>query len=1442
MSAIANVGELASPYYLLEVWSRREDIDIDPETYASLKQKARKLVRDYRRFDARDEKPDDDWWEARLELLGLSGSRWLEVGLADGAVEVLVWQDGLGRDAVVVGDLRDDTDPDEREAGSEDPAATRFEMALDAYDGAAGWGLLLAGPKVRVYRRSSGISQQYLQLDLEQLVELDDEPTWRAFAAIFRAPAFAADEGTVPLIRRVVEESRRHASALAADMRADVVEAAEVLLNGAFSNPANTDRLAKSSQPKLQSLFEESLYLLYRVLFVLYAESRDVLAIRGAGPYATTYSVDHLVELARSSSALGPGTYIADTLARLFGLLWEDPHGLASRLGIEPVGGELFDPARTAVLNECVIDDNSWGRALRSIAVGSEASARARFGRRSSFTELGVDQLGSIYEGLLTLEPHLVTGDEVLVRRDKDGERRVLPAEVDLETLGGYRVVRPLADGELVLESSSGRRKGSGSFYTPHEITEYLTTAALGPLVEPLVERAKSDPSGAEAALLALRVCDPAMGSGAFLVQAARVLGRALARIRSASGRRRVTPELVKHCERLVVRDCLYGVDLNPLAVALAKVSLWLETLEPSRPLSFLDAHLRCGDSLIGAPLVVDGRLDARGLASWCPEAGDGLMAYLKAEAGAPGAELLGRLKRKTKRRSPTQASLPGIGVDAVEVSLVELAAARAKLVESTGEVETLDEVIAVQQGFEAIEAEESSLRNRLVAAADLWCSQWFSAGEDAPSDEDGTPVGLARFDEFHSLLGCLLEGRSVPDHLGPLLLACRGVAERRRFFHWALELPEVLFTHGGFDAVIGNPPWNTLSPSDDEFFSTYDPLGFARSVPKVAKELRKAELREDAEVDSSWREQARFLYELSHWAKPESGQFSWYAPDGQLRKGDANVFRLFVERAYKLLRPGGRLAQVLPDSFYVSSPATGLRQHLLGEARLERCYVFENRRKLFPIDSRLKVVLLVAEAGSGPTTAFPAAFLTGKDAIGRERAVSLDELADVLSRLEESSPMLSVQQIRALAPETWSFPELQTALDAEIATQCAKSVPALNLDDQGWGLTYCRELDADRDSWRFRDAAQLEERGATRSGLRWRDPEGYIWWPLVEGANFYHLEFPARSRKPSKWVRGDEVAAIGARKNLDGSSVMDHYRVAWRDVARSVDERSAIAAVLPPRTAAKDTSLTVRGGTLTSALAVTLASLISSFCFDYLVRFAGKTHLKYAAINTINGPHPGTLSRIVPLAAEVVCRNEEFDALWRELRPGEARPDLDDRAIAGRRARIDAEVALAYGLSLRQFAAVLSTFPNIDRSQPMLPGEPKCFFTRDLALLAYCEATRTEPADIAKVLAGAGVELPEPSPGLRRLDQRVKAYDMLGALAYRPTPRGGRTPSDPALLEAVRELLSEDALSPAEIAESLDEDATVIAKVLKVLVKSGAAFRENRGKSTRYYAVEESS
>lgn len=301
----------------------------------------------------------------------------------------------------------------------------------------------------------------------------------------------------------------------------------------------------------------------------------------------------------------------------------------------------------------------------------------------------------------------------------------------------------------------------------------------------------------------------------------------------------------------------------------------------------------------------------------------------------------------------------------------------------------------------------------------------------------------------------------------------------------------------------------------------------------------------------------------------------------------------------------------------------------------------------------------------------------------------------------------------------------------------------------------------------------------------------------------------------------------------------MEHYRPVWRKVARATDERSAIAAIASPETVCKDSAYTVRGGSIDSRSAVALVAAISSFCFDYLVRFAGRSNLTYVAMNPTPVPSLGDLQAVIEPAALVISQSAPCRELFNELLGGTSAP-LDAWGLAEQRAAIDAHVAKAYRLTLEQYAAVLSSFPNIDRAQPMLAGEPKCFVTRDIALRAFCDATGTEKPDVAKLMREIGSGLPDPHPEKHDLDERLKAYKEMGAIPYRPTPRGARLPTDPSVLEDVLATLSGDPLSSAEVADLLGEDEDLVATILKNAQKTGGVYVEGRGKNARYYVVGE--
>jgi hypothetical protein len=403
---------------------------------------------------------------------------------------------------------------------------------------------------------------------------------------------------------------------------------------------------------------------------------------------------------------------------------------------VTPFNGRLFAPARTPLAERRDLDDAAARRAVLAL---STREAPDRDGReRIAYGELGVEQLGAVYETLLDYTPRI---------------ERVPPA-------GGRGRAR--TETRVTLESGSGVRKATGTFYTPQPIADYLVRRTLGPLVR----------DATPARILQLRVVDPAMGSGAFLVAACRYLGGAYEEALVREGGCHASD--IDDAERVAIRRtvaerCLYGVDLNPMAVQLARLSLWLATLAVDRPLSFLDHRLQTGDSLLGA---------------W--------LANL-------------RHPPDTRRRPRPDGALRLFGDETITEALREALPMRFTL-ESTPN-DTVAQVRAKERAFAALTAREAAL-SKWKRVAHLWCAAWF-----APSDA-ASPAA------FGALSDAILGGPSaLPRHTADRWLdAADRAAESRRFFHWELEFPEVFFGSdgrrlplAGFDAVIGNPPWEMM-------------------------------------------------------------------------------------------------------------------------------------------------------------------------------------------------------------------------------------------------------------------------------------------------------------------------------------------------------------------------------------------------------------------------------------------------------------------------------------------------------------------------------------------------------------------------------------------------------------------------------------------------------
>jgi hypothetical protein len=430
------------------------------------------------------------------------------------------------------------------------------------------WGLVTNGLTLRLLRDSSLVRRQaYIEFDL---LGIFDEQHFADFAALYRLlhrtrMPRALDDAAACLLEKYYSHTLEQGGRVRDHLRDGVKLALEGFANGFLAHPANADFLRALAEGRTtpRGFYHQLLRLIYRLLFLMVSEERNLLVSRrpehsaAADIYRRYYSVTHLRRLLDQRSAYTDHDDIWQSLRVLFRCLQDDQFG--PLLALPALNGELFAPLTLDGLGLRNADfvTGFWH-------LSNYTDERTRSVRRVNYSALDVEELGSVYESLLEFHPH-----------------------VDLDA-------RP-PKFELIEEG--GERRSTGSHYTPPELVAPLVKHALEPVLEERLKTAKTKDDKLTA-ILSLKVCDLACGSGHFLLAAGRRLGKELARIRT--GEDEPAPERLRECIRDVITHCIYGVDKNPLAVELCRVALWLEGHAEDKPLTFLDHRIRCGDSLVG--------------------------------------------------------------------------------------------------------------------------------------------------------------------------------------------------------------------------------------------------------------------------------------------------------------------------------------------------------------------------------------------------------------------------------------------------------------------------------------------------------------------------------------------------------------------------------------------------------------------------------------------------------------------------------------------------------------------------------------------------------------------------------------------------------------------------------------------------------------------------
>ncbi|WP_376795289.1 Eco57I restriction-modification methylase domain-containing protein [Thermogemmatispora sp.] len=754
------------------------------------------------------------------------------------------------------------------------------------------WGLLTNGRKWRLYHRSTAHKLDvFYEVDLPELIEGGSVEQFLYFYAFFRPQAFNAFD---PLsLDRLLTASGESVQRVRENLREQVYDALRLIAQGLFQYPRN--ELAPTPENR-RLVYENALILLYRLLFIFYAEARQLLPVESGTVYSKRFSLRLLAQqaarLLQEKTALPNVALVWMHLKTLF----ESLHAGNSLMGVSVFDGGLFDPQKAEFLERYKVGDKALCEALELLAYAPDPTDRNRKAP-IDYRDLSERHLGTIYEGLL--EYTLYVAEEPMAELQATSE--VVP----LSAVNGRPIARRYEPGEVYLVTDSGQRKLTGSYYTPDFVVKYMVERTLGPVLEERLAQAQS-PEERVAAVLRLNVLDPAMGSGHFLVEALEFLARYLVELGALPEAGTGETDVV-YWKRRVAQQCLYGVDLNPLAVELAKLSLWLATAARGYPLSFLDHHLRPGNALVGSWLAeaAGGRYPLAGQA-----------ARTRTGLGTKGNGRAGRPQSPAPQPAQVaQAGAEAPGSEAVprQLVLLEEAAFRSDLETALQWVSEIEETEG--RSLEEVQHQEAiyeRLRGHFIARYQGVLNLATALFYGLESGEDLWP-SLAAY-----VLG-KPGAYPLETQFARLRDEANTTARGRQFFHWELEFPEVFFApdgrhlgaEAGFDVVIGNPPY-----------------------------VRQEKLAEDKP----------FLQE--HYP---------------VYHGQADLFVYFFGQGLRLLRPGGRLAYISSNSWLRANYATALRQFLRTQTTVEEIVDLGNTRIFADAPDLSPAILVVRKAPPTP-------------------------------------------------------------------------------------------------------------------------------------------------------------------------------------------------------------------------------------------------------------------------------------------------------------------------------------------------------------------------------------------------------------------------------------------------------------------------------------------
>jgi len=1104
------------------------------------------------------------------------------------------------------------------------------------------WAILTNGKKIRIVRDFyHSITKGFLEFDLEGIFETANSEQFRVLYRVLHKSRFENQyQGAIEqefdedgnlierpdncLLELFHKKAKETGIKVGNKLREQVINSIELLGNG-FAEHLNPDDF---QSVQVKAYYAEILNIIYRLLFLMFAEQKGWLPVRNS-IYARTYSINSLKErAARGNFSHDDESDIWEGLKITFTLVTK---GYKFKNGekVNAFGGQLFSDRKLNTIINLNIKNKFILDAIYQLSFFKSENLINKI----NYANLAIDELGSVYESLLDYEPKLAS---------------------ESTTLGNKQINR----GEFYLDDRGTDRKTSGSYYTDSRLVAQLIDSALIPVIENAI-KSQNTQQDQEVALLDLKVADIACGSGAFLCAALEKMGEYLAIIRMGD-EDRPTDEQLREAKRDVLLHCIYGVDLNPMALELAKFSLWITASLPDMPLSFLDHKLKFGNSLIGAtPNLV--------------RQGIPIEAYK--EVGSDNKETSKWLREKVKKE------LASLAKGSFQ-STLDL---RVELENSEEEVQAYLELLSNEQEtpeeVEAAENEYYIIKKQLQHGidwrlADAWTASFFIEKTD-----------LQKAYPTNETLYNLKNGIPVNEIL---LKEIEEISSRYHFFHFHLEFPDV-FEKGGFDCLLGNPPWEKINFKDEEFFITRSPA-IANARNKAERKLLMESLpKENPQLFEEYLNAKRWNDSLSIFFR-DSGA---YPLTGVSR---VNLYSIFTEKYESLINSNGATGNVLPTGIILDNNNKELYFYLIQNNKIDTVIDYENRKGLFADVHRMFRFCLFVTVGKKGRNHYKF-YQTEPSQFGEFVKITLED-------------------IEAINPNTKTCPSFRNQKDYTLAQKIYKI----------WGVLQ-NESYPEKNKWDVRIRTPFNM--SNDSGMF--KPYGEELIPLYEAKYIYNYthRYCTWNEDTTKSTIYNQLEdpnfTVKTQYYIDPKIVHSRFRntnwcLVYRDITNATNERTMVASIIPNYSCGNTLSIIE---TIDLPHALSLLANLNSLTFDFFSRqTVGGTHFNHWILKqmpvidydkvseVLNATIQEKVFRLIytandlrPMAVEYGNLDEPFK--WSENERFKIQCDLD------------AIYAHLYGLDKEEISYILDTFPIIKRKDIDKFGS---FRTKETILKMYDE------------------------------------------------------------------------------------------------------------------------